>query len=99
MVDKIIEGFKKDFLAIKEKGWVPSNRFHDTGIGKTFEDFIGVIENNKASADYKGKIELKSTRELSESMITLFTKSPNPRGVKTNFVLDWKLTNKIKGLT
>lgn len=83
MNDKIIEGFKKDFLAIKEKGWIPSNRFHDTGIGKTFEDFIGVIENNKSSADYQGVIELKSTRELSESMVTLFTKSPSPRGVNT----------------
>lgn len=83
MVDKVIEGFKKDFLAIKEKGWIPSNRFHDTGIGKTFEDFIGVIENNKTSADYGGVLELKSTRELSESMVTLFTKSPDPRGINT----------------
>jgi len=83
MVDKIIEGFQKDFLAIKGKGWIPSNRFHDTGIGKTFEDFIGVIENNKTSADYGGVLELKSTRELSESMITLFTKSPDPRGINT----------------
>ena len=82
-MNKVIEGFKKDFLAIKEKGWIPSNRFYDTGIGKTFEDFIGVIENNKSSADYGGVLELKSTRELSESMVTLFTKSPDPRGINS----------------
>jgi len=77
MEDKVIEGFKKDFLAIKQKGWVVSNRTHDTGIGKTFEDLIGIVENNNFLADYKNVLELKSKRELSESMVTLFTKSPS----------------------
>ncbi|MDI6738095.1 MAG: MvaI/BcnI family restriction endonuclease [Nanoarchaeota archaeon] len=82
MVDKVIESFKRDFLAIKSKGFVPSSRKHDTGIGKTFEDLIGIHENNNALADYKDLIELKSARELSESMITLFTKSPSfPKGI------------------
>ena len=80
---KILEKFKKGFLKIVKMGWIPSNRFHDTGIGKTFEDFIGVIENNKASVDYEGLIELKSARELSKAMVTIFTKSPNPRGINT----------------
>jgi hypothetical protein len=80
-----LEKFKQGFLKIKEMGWIPSNRFHDTGIGKTFEDFLGVIENNKSSADYDGLIELKSARELSSAMITLFTKSPDPQG--TNFLM------------
>jgi len=62
-------------------GFIDSNRFHDTGIGKTAEDLLGVIENNKTSADYKGLIELKSARELSEAMVTLFTKSPERRGI------------------
>ena len=79
----ILEDFKEDFKKIKQMGFIDSKRFHDTGIGKTFEDFIGVIENNKSSADYKGILELKSARELSEAMITLFTKSPDPRGVNT----------------
>lgn len=79
--DEVIEQFKKEFHKVKALGWIQSNRFHDTGIGKTFEDFIGVVENNKSSADYKNLIELKSARELSEAMITLFTKSPEPRGV------------------
>jgi len=77
----MIKDFAHEFLKVKEMGWIPSNRFHDTGIGKTFEDFIGVIENNKTSADYKGLIELKSARELSGAMVTLFTKSPDPKGI------------------
>ena len=52
MDNKFIEGFKKDFLVIKEKGWIESRRHHDTGIGKTFEDLIGIIENNNFLADY-----------------------------------------------
>ncbi len=82
--NKVIRSFKKDFLSIKSKGFVPSNRTHDTGIGKTFEDLIGIHENNNALADYKGVLELKSARELSDSMITLFTEAPTyPKKVNT----------------
>jgi hypothetical protein len=83
--NKVIESFKKDFLAIKSKGFVPSNRTHDTGIGKTFEDLIGVQENNNLLVDYKGVLELKSTRTSSISMVTLFTKAPTyPEGVNNS---------------
>lgn len=80
-VEGILEEFKKEFKKVKDMGFIDSKRFHDTGIGKTAEDLLGVIENNKTSADYKGLIELKSARELSEAMVTLFTKSPDPRGI------------------
>ncbi len=84
MNDKIIEGFKKDFLAIKSKGFIESHRTHNTGIGKTFEDAIGIIENNSSLADYQGILEIKSKRDLSKSMLTLFTKSPsNPKGANS----------------
>ena len=76
MDSKVTESFKKDFLVIKEKGWVPSNRMHDTGIGKTFEDLMGIVENNNLLADYKEVLELKSSREIAQSMITLFTDAP-----------------------
>ena len=62
MEDKVLEGFKKDFLVIKEKGFVESHRTHNTGIGKTFEDLIGVVENNNALADYEDVLELKSSK-------------------------------------
>lgn len=83
MDNKVIEGFKKDFFAIKDK-WVPSNRTHDTGIGKTFEDLIGIIENNNFLADYKEVLELKASRELTQSMVTIFTKAPTfPKKINT----------------
>jgi len=56
-------------------------RSHNTGIGKTFEEMMRIHENNNQLADYKDVLELKSHRELSSSMITLFTKSPtHPKG-------------------
>lgn len=83
MNDEVLEGFKKDFSKIKDKGWVKSHRHHDTGIGKTFEDLIGIVENNNYLADYQDILELKASRSLSGSMVTLFTKSPNPRGINS----------------
>jgi len=84
MDDKVLDGFKKDFLAIREKGFIESHRTHNTGIGKTFEDLIGIVENNNFLADYEDILELKSSRELSNSMVTLFTKAPShPKGVNS----------------
>lgn len=85
MDGKILEGFKKDFLFIKEMEWVESRRTHNTGIGKTFEDLVGVYENNNKLADYEDVLELKSQRELSQSLITLFTLAPtSPKKVMTH---------------
>ena len=76
---EIIE-FKKKFLEIKSMGFVSSRRYHDTGIGKTFEDLMGVDENNLPIPDFGG-IEIKTQRAFSSSYITLFTKSPDfPKG-------------------
>ena len=44
---KVLQGFKKDFSAVKSKGFIESHRTHNTGIGKTFEDAIGIVENNR----------------------------------------------------
>ena len=46
----IISKFRK----IKDLGYIKSNRKHNTGIGKTFEDYIGVKENNIDEPDYVG---------------------------------------------
>lgn len=64
-------------------GFVRSNRSHNTGIGKTFEDLLGTLENNKKEADFEG-IEVKSQRQAAASCITLFTKSPTfPKAVNS----------------
>ncbi len=69
--DLIIERFKQ----VEKLGFVPSNRRHNTGIGKTFEDYVGVVENNIDEPDLFG-FEIKSHRELASSYVTLFTKAP-----------------------
>ena len=69
--DLIIERFHQ----VKNLGYVKSNRCSNTGIGKTFEDYIGVVENNIDAPDLAG-FEIKAHREEVSSYITLFTKSP-----------------------
>ncbi len=84
MDKKILAGFKRDFSLVKSKGFIESHRTHNTGIGKTFEDAIGIVENNSSLADYQGILEIKSKRDLSKSMLTLFTKKPsNPKGANS----------------
>jgi hypothetical protein len=57
--------------------WIPSHRTHDTGIGKTLEDLLGIPENNFPGPNGE-RVELKSMRKSSGSMLTLFTKAPKP---------------------
>jgi len=66
---------KKSLQELSEKGWIKSSREHNTGIGKTLEDHLGIMENNIALPDF-GVMELKSQRIDTTSMVTLFTKSP-----------------------
>lgn len=74
--EKIINEFKR----IRALGYVKSRRSNNTGIGKTFEDYLGVDENNYKDPDFAG-FEVKSQRKMTDSYLTLFTKSPSfPRG-------------------
>lgn len=59
---------EKALKELSEKGWVKSNRTHNTGIGKTLEDYLGITENNIALPDF-GVMELKSQRAGTISMI------------------------------
>lgn len=67
---------------IKKKGFIKTHRSGPTGIGKTLEDLMGIKENNIPEPD-GGNIELKSARKPQTSMLTLFTKSPLPKGVNS----------------
>ena len=69
---------------IKEKGYIKTHRTGHTGIGKTLEDELGIKENNVPGPN-GFKLELKSARKNSKSLLTLFTKSPLPR--KANSIL------------
>lgn len=70
--EKIIDAFYK----VKDMKWVESHRSNNTGVGKTFEDYVGVVENNYDRPDLFG-FEIKSHRAMSVSYVTLFTKSPS----------------------
>jgi len=74
-INEFIEKLKE----IRDSGFVESHRLGDTGIGKTLEDKLGIDENNIAGPDFS-VYELKSGRRQSSSMITLFTKTPDPKG-------------------
>jgi hypothetical protein len=56
--DATLEELLTKFDAVKALGWVDSRRIGDTGIGYTFENLIGIKENNDQLADFKG-IEIK----------------------------------------
>lgn len=71
--------FLVEIAKIKNAGYVKSHRTGDTGIGKTLEDLLGIQENNIVGPDF-GNYELKSGRGDSSSMLTLFTKAPQPSG-------------------
>lgn len=77
-----LEEFVEEFKKIKQRGWIKTHRSGPTGIGKTLEDILGIPENNLGEPDF-GKYELKSARVDSGSMLTMFTKSPEPRGANT----------------
>lgn len=64
------------FREVKSMGYIPSHRTSDTGIGKTFEDCVGVAENNINAPDLFG-FEIKAHRENSSSYVTLFTRRPS----------------------
>ncbi len=82
--DELLEGLKE----IKKQGWIKTHRSGNTGIGKTLEDLLGIEENNFAGPDGK-ETELKAARKSATSMLTLFTKSPLPRGINTKLRFEY----------
>lgn len=77
-----LEDFIREFTKIKERGWIQTHRTGPTGIGKTLEDLLGIPENNLDEPDF-GDYELKSCRINSQSMLTMFTRAPQPAKANT----------------
>jgi hypothetical protein len=77
--------FIEKITKIKEMGYVSSHRAGDTGIGKTLEDLLGITENNISGPDFSN-YELKAARKNSVSMLTLFTKAPQPANANKNLL-------------
>ena len=63
---------------IAAKGYVPSMRSGDTGVGFTLETLLGIKCNSRKSPDYKG-IELKAGRASSHASgrTSIFSQVPN----------------------
>lgn len=59
--------------AIRDMGYVKALRKGNTGIGYTFESIIGLNETNIPIPDIGGRVEIKTTRKDSSSLVTLFT--------------------------
>ena len=72
-----LDDFIREFRRIKDMGWVRTHRSGPTGIGKTLEDLLGIPENNLDEPDF-GEYELKSGRLNTNSMLTIFTRAPQP---------------------
>lgn len=77
-----LEDFIREYRKIKEMGWIRTHRAGPTGVGKTLEDLLGIEENNHDAPDF-GEYELKSCRVNSQSMLTMFTKTPQPPKANT----------------
>lgn len=74
-----LNDFIREYTKICDMGWIRTHRAGPTGIGKTLEDLLGIQENNIDGPDF-GDYELKSCRLESNSMLTIFTKTPQPKG-------------------
>lgn len=67
-----LEEFQSRFARIRGLGFVRTLRRGPTGVGHTFEQLLGLVENNIALADL-GFADLKAHRAGSSSMVTLFS--------------------------
>lgn len=67
---------------IVDLGWIPSSRHgNHGGIGNTLEDLLGIEENNLPIPN-AAEWELKTQRQNTTSLITLFHCEPSPRALK-----------------
>ncbi len=64
---------QKRLEEIRDMGYIESLRRGSTGIGYTFESYFGLDETNLQIPDLGGRVELKTTRRDTSSLITLFT--------------------------
>lgn len=77
-VDPIVAELLDMIQEISRKGFIPTMRAGDTGIGMTLETLLGIAANANKAPDYKG-IEIKAKRmgRRSDSRTTLFSQVPD----------------------
>lgn len=67
-----LEKFSQEFKLISKQGFIKSTRKGPTGVGHTLESLLNLTENNIYLSDLT-EAELKAHRNISNSLITLFT--------------------------
>ena len=87
MVYNSVVELKKKFEIIKKKGFVENVYSNDKrgGVGKTFENLLGIKLNYNPTPDYK-EIEIKTKLLNSKFDITLFSSMPNYDGDKCGII-------------
>lgn len=88
-----LDDFVREYSKICSMGWIRTHRSGPTGIGKTLEDLLGIVENNIDGPDF-GDYELKSCRLDSNSMLTIFTKTPQPKGAANTLRMTFGYSSK-----
>jgi hypothetical protein len=79
---EIDKGLITQLRDILKQGWIENTRHGNCGsVGNILEDILGVSENNLPIPDLN-EWELKSKRESSSSLVTLFHSEPFPRKYK-----------------
>ena len=75
-MNNVIKELYTKFENIKKLGWIKSIKKGPSGIGLTFENLIGINENEFEIPDFNG-IEIKTKREYSSAYTTLFNATPD----------------------
>ncbi len=77
-LNAVVEELLSKMNEIADRGFIPTLRPGDTGVGYTLETLLGISANSLRSPDYKG-IELKSgrRRSLRHGRSTVFSQVPN----------------------
>lgn len=81
-----LEEFKEKFKEIMNRGYIPSLRKGNTGIGQTLEQLLGLDENNIAGPDLE-EIELKAQRKNVSNRVTMFTFNRGAWQIKQNYIV------------
>ena len=66
----------KNFIAVRNKGWIETKRKGPTGVGYTLETLLSIPENSFAIPDFND-IEVKAMRVFSKKRIHLFNAEPD----------------------
>jgi hypothetical protein len=93
-----IEKIKSEFIRIKSLGFLENVKSdaNDGGAGNTFENHLGVTENNLKEADFEGfEVKTKKSYLKSKSPVSLFTLKPSHPADGDSFMREnWGIPDK-----